>query len=242
MVVIQHRFVVLFAALLVFYIFAPVVQELRENRPGWPPVLEGILFVGLLTGMIVSIMRARAGLWFAAGLALPAVALWMLNFWVASEALAILREAFGAAFLIYTIAVVLRYVFHCRHVTYDTVCASLCIYLLLGVLWAQLYAIHEALRPGAFTFSGAAMPPGTSVSEGNTTFLYYSFVTLTTLGYGDIVPVSPISRMLAGLEAIIGQLFLVVLVSRLVGLEIAESIERRKTAEPVPEDQDDAEA
>lgn len=237
----RHRFIVLFAALLVFYVFAPVAQELRENQPGWPPVLEGVLFLALLTGMILSIIRARTGLWFAVGLALPSAVLWIVNNWAASAGLMIAREVFGAAFLIYTIAVVLRYVFHSQHVTYDTVCASLCVYLLLGVLWAQVYSIHEELRPGAFTLSEGKTPLR-SVAEGDTRFLYFSFVTLTTLGYGDIVPTTPIGRMLAGLEAIIGQLYLVVLVSRLVGLEIAESIERRKTEGPAPNNEDDAEA
>jgi hypothetical protein len=62
--------------------------------------------------------------------------------------------------------------------------------------------------------------------------MYFSFATLTTLGYGDIVPTSPVSRMLASVEAIAGQLYLAVLVSRLVGLHIAEPIDQRRRARP----------
>lgn len=87
-------------------------------------------------------------------------------------------------------------------------------YLLLGVLWAYAYALVEALHPGAFSgpISGA---------DGPRALLYFSFVTLTTTGYGDVLPVHPAARSLANLEAVTGTLFVAILVARLVSLAVS---------------------
>jgi hypothetical protein len=118
------------------------------------------------------------------------------------------------------------FVFTRQRVTANTVCASLCIYLLLGVIWA-LASTVDLLVAGSFqsTAAGATASPFARFGKGTSTHvLYLSFTTLTTLGYGDIVPVSPIARALTNIEAITGQIYLAVLVARLVGLNIAESI------------------
>jgi len=97
-----------------------------------------------------------------------------------------------------------------RHeITQDTIRGSLSVYLLLGILFALLYRIVYILKPSEFA---ASIEPGMFPE-----FLYFSFTTLTTLGYGDISPLGPISRSLTTLEAITGPVFLTILVSRLVG-------------------------
>ena len=95
------------------------------------------------------------------------------------------------------------------------------VYLFIGLLWSDIYAILEHLQPGSFSF--AHSQAGTKLSD----FSYYSFVTLTTLGYGDITPLTSKARAFAMLEAIIGQLYLVVLIARLVGLHISHSSGRK---------------
>ena len=109
----------------------------------------------------------------------------------------------------------------------------MCIYLLLGVLWALVYSALELLAPESFTImvAGGAGNEAMRFRADQAIFpLYYSFITLTTLGYGDVVPSSPPARMLAALEAIMGQLYLAVLVARLVGLHIAQATMGRKPA------------
>jgi hypothetical protein len=240
MAITRHRFIVLFAALLLFYICAPILQELRQREFGGTAIFEPLLFVALLTGTVLSVSQARWGNWIGLGLAVPTALLSMADVWVESTpSLWMIRQVLTGTFLVYTIGVVLRYVFHRRHVTYDTVCASLCVYLLFGLVWALMYEVADKLNPAAFQFSAERGSPMTGFGRGETNLLYFSFVTLTTLGYGDIVPTSPITRMLAGLEAITGQLYLVVMVSRLVGLEIAESLERRNT-QPAPSEDDES--
>lgn len=87
-------------------------------------------------------------------------------------------------------------------------------YLLLGILWAHAYALLAHLRPGAF--AGPLSP-----ADGARAFFYFSFVTLTTVGYGDVLPVHPAARSLAMLEAVTGPLYLAILVARLVSQAVA---------------------
>ena len=98
------------------------------------------------------------------------------------------------------------------NVVYDAVV----IYLLIGITWSDVYAVLEHLPPGSFNLAGASAIEVPA-------FTYYSFVTLTTLGYGDVTPLTDQARSLAILEAVIGQLYMTVLVARLVGLLISHS-------------------
>jgi hypothetical protein len=98
-------------------------------------------------------------------------------------------------------------------VTSDTVRGGIAMYLLMGCFWTPVFRLIVILDPAAF---GNA--PG---SEDPMTLLYFSFATLTTLGYGDIVPVNPAARIAAVLEVAFGQIFLAVFIARLVGMHIA---------------------
>jgi hypothetical protein len=200
------------------------------GNPAVAPVAEGVLFLALLLGTIVSVSKGRAWALFALLLGLPAVVLWLVGAVVASDGVGAIRHLFLAAFLGYAIWVMLRAIFDSRQVTFNTVCASLCIYLLLGIAWALAYSVVDGLDPAAFTYTVAAgkRPSLLRVGRGDTAVLYFSFATLTTLGYGDIVPTSPVSRMLASTEAITGQLYLAVLVARLVGMHIMYSVDQEQ--------------
>ena len=99
--------------------------------------------------------------------------------------------------------------------TLNVIYAAIAVYLFIAFMWAFLFLLVEKLQPGSITLGGT--------EESTFHFFYYSFVTITTLGYGDITPTSEIARSLALLEAVIGQIYLVVLVARLVGIHIAQS-------------------
>jgi voltage-gated potassium channel len=96
-------------------------------------------------------------------------------------------------------------------VTDDRIFVSVSLYLLLAMLWFSLYNLLEATHPGSF-FQASA--PTSELPRG--TMIYLSLATLTTLGYGDIVPVTPIARMVAALEAVAGVLYIAITVARLV--------------------------
>jgi hypothetical protein len=225
----RHRFILLFGALVVFYVLTPIVHQLRETFfPGLPSLVERVLLILVLIGAVASVSRRRAGALVAVILGGLALTLWIVNTLVDSDTLAVVHHVLVAAFLSYVIWAMLLAIFTGRRATFNTVCASLCIYLLLGLVWGMAYSVVDVLDPSALIWTVAAREPRPmlQVGHGGGAVLYFSFATLTTLGYGDIVPASPVSRMLASMEAITGQLYLAVLVARLVGLHIAESLEQ----------------
>ena len=118
-------------------------------------------------------------------------------------------------FCITSSIIALKHVMFSGKITLNKIIGSICIYLLIGVTWGILYNLLVYFQPGAFKGLSLAQ-----ASEGD--FMYYSFVTLSTVGYGDISPVSPLARALAYLEAIVGQFYLAVLVASLVGASLSQ--------------------
>ncbi len=116
-----------------------------------------------------------------------------------------------------TLPVTLSRVLHHRRVTHETILGALCSYVLLGLLFAFLYLAVDELRTGPFF----AQPGIHQQSE----YLYFSFVTLTTLGFGDLSPAVGLPQALVALEALVGSVFLVTLVARLVTLWVRQSPE-----------------
>ena len=143
---------------------------------------------------------------------------------------ATIRSAAVIVFCVYMTAHIFRDVTLAKRVTHDAICGALCVYLLLGLLWAFAYLLIAHHAPGSFNF-GDRIVASVSPDDSKDMFslmIYFSFVTLTTLGFGDISPVSPIARTACWMEAIIGQLFLATFVAGLVGMHIADRIERQK--------------
>ncbi|MGV8123206.1 MAG: ion channel [Candidatus Xenobiia bacterium LiM19] len=120
---------------------------------------------------------------------------------------------------------VLIYVMREESVSFNQICGASSIYILFGAIWSILYFILEIRQSGAFR--GIVHGHDTnflhSIMNIYTDFLYYSYTVLTTVGFGDIIPVSQQARALTNVEAIIGQLFLAILIARLVGIHISQS-------------------
>jgi hypothetical protein len=148
------------------------------------------------------------------GHALPGeVSLWVLFLGHLCEVLFL----FGAAGLI------VRSLFGARSLTFDSIFGAVCGYLFLGLGWAVLYSMIESFRPGSFAISPSLLTGGENSRSLAHVLTYYSFVTLSTVGYGDISPVSPATRTFAWMEAIAGQFYLAVIVAGLVSLLAARS-------------------
>jgi len=107
-------------------------------------------------------------------------------------------------------------------VTPAKISGALSVYLLLGYFWSIVFTILETLQPGSFNLALGGAEAAGSRAEIFKQLLYYSYITLSTLGYGDITPLSAGARSLAALEALTGQIYLAVLVARLVGLQISQ--------------------
>jgi hypothetical protein len=131
-----------------------------------------------------------------------------------------LSNFFAIAFFLWIAVLLLRHVLGDEPVTLDKLFGAICVYMLFGLMWAEIFGLLHALDPATFTFNDSLRMELESVRSGvpASVFIYYSFVTLTTLGYGDISPVSMMARSMASLEAIVGPLYLAILIARLVSL------------------------
>ncbi|MGD2279458.1 MAG: potassium channel family protein, partial [Candidatus Omnitrophota bacterium] len=197
--------------LLIILFFYPIFEG--KNLGG---KLLAVFFTGILvTGVYAVSKNSLRKLVISLLLGVPAaVLLWMEQF-IEGRTLDALSYAFMAAFTFFTVYCVLAYIMRAKKVTPDILAGAVCTYLLLGISWGLLYALLETIVPGSFAIKGGT---GKAAISSWSVFNYYSFTTLTTLGYGDITPVSARGQSLALLEAVAGLLFMAILVARLVGM------------------------
>ncbi len=127
------------------------------------------------------------------------------------------------------IAVILMHVFKNGPITYRRIAGSIAAYMLTAVLFGYLYLIVSIINPEAFNIDAPKFSGDVHTLMGK--FTYFSYTTMTSVGYGDILPLSPSARALSMLQALIGQLFPAILLARLVSLEIEYNQIRRKTKE-----------
>src|SRR5947207_11696837 len=200
----------LLIALGLLFIAAPFVEEIE----GGELIVSGLFSLVLVAGVLAVADRKRV-LVIAIVLAIPAIAgRWINHF----RPDLIPPAVFLVAVLIliaFVVGNLLRFVLRAPSVNTEVLCASISAYLMLGLMWTMAYWLVDQLTPGgAFSFNTNT---GTRSMNGFTGF-YFSFITLSTVGYGDITPVSRIARWLAAMEAMTGLLYVAVLIARLVSL------------------------
>jgi hypothetical protein len=172
-------------------------------------------------GMAVVVLLAMWTVWggparmIAVGLAVGISEAMRALYWLGNVPRLAPWVAFSSAIAIgILMLLVLGTVSRARAVTGRQIRGAVAVYLLFALAWAQLYELVEALAPGSFVF-----PQGHTAESGwFSPLLYFSFITLTTLGYGDILPAHAAARSLAMLEALVGQLYPAILLARLVSL------------------------
>ncbi len=191
---------------------------------GVDPVLEAMGFRGRALEWLLALALAAAvvGIWhggtsrrlvIGSGVALLA---WLVLHGVAFGGGPSLTPAALGAWSLWLAAGLLSVVFAAGRVDTERICAALCVYLLVGLAFGGFFATLDQVDPGALRGGPSGEPLAVSTAT------YFSFVTLATLGYGDLVPASGPARALAVLEAVFGQLYLAVLVARLVSLYARE--------------------
>ncbi len=215
-------FTFLLVTLLLLLLIHPIFRGWRHGA-----LLFQIFFSLILFSGILSVGRARLDLTLGLILAVPAFGLRWAAHATGDETLILLSLALQAGFLAFVAVVILRHVLRTDAVSLDTIVGGVCVYLLLALIWGSLYAIIETYAPGSFhdAISGGS-PDAAGHGRSFEQAYYFSVVTLTTLGYGDIAPLSSAARGLASVEAMVGQLYIAVFVARLVGLHTTTKKER----------------
>jgi hypothetical protein len=202
----SRRSVWLLILILVFLILNPLLEK---NQTG-EAVLLFSMYATLISAARALSERTRVR-WPATVLATSSMLAMTIAHFFPSRPLWILNWTILAVFFGFISVGFFSYLGRPGPVTDDRIFVSVSLYLLLGMLWFSLYNLLEAIHPGSFVLQSG---PLTSLPRG--TLIYLSLATLTTLGYGDIVPVTPISRMVAALEAVAGVLYIAITVARLV--------------------------
>ncbi len=216
------RFAILLAALVIFMCGMAFVSS-DEGLGPWVLRLGTIL---LLLAAVYTAGERRWHLIVAIGLALPALGSQLYEALVNERGFYLLRASLNASLLFYTALLVSIALVKQRRVSVDTVLGGINVYLLFAIGFMFLHGIAEVSNPGAYQYQGQILSdvigetPGVRAAG---TLLYFSVVTMTTLGYGDIVPVAPVARMLCSLEAVVGQLYVAIFIARLVALQVGQA-------------------
>jgi hypothetical protein len=213
------KFRALLAALVALLTLQPIVGAHAISQLSYTTLWTGVLITTLFAISEVSWQRQIGlclGLPFLAGM-------WGRHL-VAANA----RETLELpAFALASVIVALMAISIMRHlvtheVTADNVAGAMCAFLFIGLGFGMLFTIMESLQPHSFVSSSGSLPAELADPVSRPSALtYYSFITLTTVGYGDVLPATPLARILAALEAVLGQFYLAVLVAGLVGIRVS---------------------
>lgn len=194
-----------------FLLLALVLQILQQGTGFGSPLLPILLRALIVIAAIFMTADNRRHLMIGLGLGIPGLILILYVGRLDNHPLELITYLIFLAFYLFVIKLMLGRIFKATVITHDTIGLAICTYLLIGSIWVLFYAPVVASNPAAFSHPIITDP------DPFHTLTYFSFVTLTTLGYGDLSPVSVVARNLAVLEALTGTLFLAVLISRLVG-------------------------
>jgi len=209
-----HRFLFLLFALMSLFILHPLVDEFVRIS-----FIFDIFLSFVLLSAIYAVGKGKGMLIFALLTALPALgAHWSYHF-LKIHSLNLIDVIFAALFFGFTTFTIISHLFKEKRVTLDLIIGAVCGYFLIGLMWAFLFSLLQTVQPGSFS-SGRA-----DVIDINS-LIYFSFVTLCTIGYGDITPLTTQARFLAILEAVMGQMYLAVNIAALVAIRISQSSDK----------------
>lgn len=201
----------LLAALLLDILLVPLLLALGAGMV----VARTVMAIVLLSAFV-----AVGADWLAGIGLLVAVSAMVVSEMIRSDGAIAIELALRMLFVAYVIWHLTRAILRQGDaVTLDTIAGAACVYMLLGVLWANAYMLLEHLRPGSFVLPDDWRLPGDQIGPA---LMFFSYVTLTTVGYGDIRTAGPAAGGLAVVEAIVGQLFLAVTIARLVGQHLSK--------------------
>lgn len=193
--------------------------------------IADVVFVAVAVGVFLVVFERRWERRLAMALGAPGVAA-NFAYYVLTDrmqaAAAIVYHCSAVAFFGFAVVVILQGVFRRTVIRTDDIIGAACGYLLAGMAWGSLYALVNVLAPGSFSVPESVAWQLEDWHTRHALFIYFSVVSLTGLGYGDITPTSPPVYALISLEVVFGLFYLAVVVAQLVGLMIIRSGEKRR--------------
>ncbi|MFN3151291.1 potassium channel family protein [Bremerella sp.] len=222
----EIRFSILLASLIIAAVIAPLLEATR---------LGDLIQLSCLTLVFASAVfinwHHRMKLWLFAAAAIASLTVHWLSFFFPNDNLSILRYVAGFFFLGFTAALLLKSIFSRDEVTPNAILGSICIYLLLGLMWALGYSALTVFEADPFRLPESLAIESPDNHPSLATLLYFSFVTMSTLGYGDITPQTDLARTLTWTQSVTGQFYLAVLVARLISAMPKQDKSERAKAE-----------
>ena len=187
-----------------------LVHPAFEGLPVTNLVLNVLLSLTLLSSML-TVMRSRRLFVAVCLMGVPTMLLnWLNNFLDLGWGLTILGIAMLGVFTAVIVGILLKHILTARRVTVNMLCRAVSAYMLIGIAWASAYKVVLMLDPDTIR--------GLTSEDTWGDFAYYSFTVLTTLGFGDVTPISPYARSLTILQALLGPLYLAVSIAKLVAM------------------------
>ena len=212
----RDRYLFLLISFFLFILITPLFEGFVELT-----TLLDIFITVIFLSSLYAVSQKGQSFRIAVGLLLPVIAgMWFIYF-VHIPYLSLVGDCCSMLFFAFTIIIILSSLFREDEVTLDVIYSAVAVFLLMALMWTFIFDVIEYLQPGSFLVTA-------SPSQGSRIhFVYYSFVTITTVGYGDILPVSLTARAFSIVEMVVGQIYLIVLIARLVGINIAQSMDKK---------------
>ena len=198
------------AALVLIFVTAPFIEDLRGGE-----LIEAVLMTVVLLSAVLAVGGRRRTLVWASVLVIPALVGKWINHWRPDLMPPEVFLGAGLLFVLFVVLHLLRFILRAPRIDSEILCLGVSNYLMLGWLWALAYMLVDRLVPGSFAFTVG--PSSVRSLEGFRGF-YFSYSTITTVAYGDIIPLTSAVRMLAMAEAMAGMLYVALLIARLVSL------------------------
>jgi voltage-gated potassium channel Kch len=206
----KEKFTILLGLLMVYVIVTPFFESIINQE-----IFLDVTFSAVMLSAILTLSREKKSRIAVILLVLPCFALIWFKLPDSSTEIFLAEAALQALFDFFMIVIIIWFVFHSPVITRDILSASIVAYLFVALFFANSFLVLEILSPGSFSI------PNELIKADPTVLKYFSFVTLTTLGYGDVVPISNQAKTMVISEAFIGQIYLTVLIARLVGVYAA---------------------
>jgi hypothetical protein len=205
-----RRFLFLLIAFMLLFVLHPLTGGFFKIS-----FLLDIFLSVILLSAIYAIGESGRALFFGLSMAVPAFFAHWVHFFLKLPVIHLIDVVSGAIFFAFATIIIVSHLFKQKRVTADLIRGAICGYFLIGLMWAFIFSLLETLQPGSFISGGPAKLDLENL-------IYFSFVTLSTTGYGDIVPLADQARSLTILEAVMGQMYLAVNIATLVAIRISQ--------------------